>query len=87
MMSEPLQSFLLEYFQRQRPLPGATLADQLGCAYLDAGVINSLGLIDLVTEIESRFNVRFENEDFEDPRFRTVGGLLAILRSKVNGTE
>lgn len=76
------ETFIFEYLQRRQPIPGATRDEQLRCAYLEAGVLDSLGLIDLVTEIESRFGIRFENEDFEDDRFRTVGGLIDMIESK-----
>lgn len=47
--------------------------------YLDAGILNSLGLIMMVEFIEDRFGVRFSAEDLQSYEFQTVDGLAGLV--------
>lgn len=50
--------------------------------YFDAGVIDSFGTIELIEEIETRFDIRFDERDFQDRRFATLGGLAEVILEK-----
>lgn len=53
--------------------------------YLDLGLIDSMGLMELIGAIEEKHGVRFDERHFQDPRFLTMGGLaelVAELRKK-----
>jgi acyl carrier protein len=78
-MSQTVDQFICTYLQRARSIPGETHDARMQCNFLETGLIDSLGVIDLVMAIESEFKISFRNEDFEDPRFPTVGGLIAIV--------
>lgn len=43
---------------------------------LKGGVIQFMGLL------EERFGIRFEDADLESPEFRTLGGLVRMVRRK-----
>ncbi len=51
--------------------------------YVAAGLVDSLSLLRFVLELESTLQVNISNEDILDPRFRTVGGLIDILETKL----
>jgi acyl carrier protein len=82
-MEHTPREFVLAYFSREQPIPGATEQERLQCDYLYAGLLDSLGLIDLVGEIEEKLDVELTQDDFEDARFKTVGGLVDILEQKM----
>lgn len=48
--------------------------------YFEAGWIDSLGIIELVTDLEVHFGLRFEERHFQDRRFATINGLALIVR-------
>ena len=50
--------------------------------YFAKEYIDSFGVITLIAEIEERFNIRFDDLDFQDRRFSTIAGLAEILRAK-----
>lgn len=52
-------------------------ADDLN--YVEAGLVDSFGVIQLVSDIEDCFRVQFDQSDFEDPRFSTVDGLAQLV--------
>jgi acyl carrier protein len=81
-MSQTVRNIVFAELQRTRQIPGDSESARLTCDYLQAGVIDSLGLIDLVTRLESELGIAFTSDEFEDPRFRTVGGLIDIIEHK-----
>ena len=53
--------------------------------YLEKGWIDSLKFISLVTDIELKFSITFSNDMFQNKAFTTIGGLIHIIDSEVNG--
>ena len=47
--------------------------------YLEAGLIDSFGVIEMLAEIEDRFGVALNETHFEDPRFVIMEGLAQIV--------
>lgn len=47
--------------------------------YYGQGVIDSLGIMRLIGDIEEAFGISFTNKDFADPRFETLSGLAEII--------
>jgi acyl carrier protein len=62
----------------------ANLADTeiMGADYFALDYIDSFGVIVLIEDIETTFNIRFAELDFQDRRFSTVEGLAEIVREK-----
>jgi acyl carrier protein len=73
------ENLVRNFFARngQSPLPAGSEA--LGVHYLDDGLIDSLGIITMVSEFESALGVRFSAEDMQSYEFQSVGGLITIL--------
>lgn len=74
---------VLDFFASKGTIPGATEAERLECDYIRAGLVDSVGVISLVLDLESRLGVRLESSDLENPDFKTVGGLIDILSAKL----
>lgn len=51
--------------------------------YVESGLVDSLGLMNLVTELETIFDVELEEDDFMQANFRTIGGLIDIMNEVV----
>jgi D-alanine--poly(phosphoribitol) ligase subunit 2 len=52
---------------------------------IDAGLIDSLGLVTLITEIEQEFNVQLPLDEFEIERFRSAEQIAAYVAANVPG--
>jgi acyl carrier protein len=70
---------VLEFFDSRGGLPGSTEQEKLACAYLDAKVIDSMGIIDMISHFEDSFGIRFEADDMQSEQFQTVGGLVQVI--------
>lgn len=53
-------------------------------SYIDQGLIDSLGLIELIEEVEKRYEIRFNARTFQDRRFVTVDGLSTIIEARLH---
>ena len=71
---------VLTFFSRhgRKALPG-TEADALACSYLDVGIIDSLGIVTMISEFESDLAIHFSAEDLQSYDFQTVGGLIVLI--------
>lgn len=72
-------SWLIGWFEARGPVPGAGLAEKSKVDYFEAGLLDSIGVVDLVSQLEARFGVRFTDRHFQEPRFATLGGLAEIV--------
>jgi D-alanine--poly(phosphoribitol) ligase subunit 2 len=71
--------WLLDWFKQKGEVPGETVEEQLNVNYYDAKLIDSLGVINLVFEVEEQFGITFSQENFQERRFATIGGLGEII--------
>jgi D-alanine--poly(phosphoribitol) ligase subunit 2 len=52
---------------------------------IDAGLIDSLGLVTLITEIEQEFSVQLPLDEFDIERFRSAEQIAAYVGANVPG--
>ena len=76
---------IIEYFTKRgkKLIPVGEEGELMGCHYLDAGIIDSLGLVMMITDFEKNFGIAFLAEDMQSYEFLTVGGLVAIVDRKL----
>ncbi len=51
--------------------------------FITAGIVDSIGIIKFVLELESQFGIEFLDSDIESAQFRTVKGLLEMIGRKM----
>jgi acyl carrier protein len=74
-----VEDWMAQWFARRgNPLPRADhgLAD---IDFLETGLLDSIAMIDLIMDIESRFDIRLTSEMMRDPRFPRTAGLARII--------
>lgn len=76
------KDFVLKYFAKIGEIPGKSEAEKLTYDYVSSQMIDSLGIINLITEAESQLNIQFSSDDLESPEFKTIGGLIKIIDGK-----
>lgn len=83
MKSDDIQNKVIEILEErsEKKIPEK---DCENLRYLDAGIIDSIGLIEFIVNLEETFDVQLDPEDTECDMFRTVGGVARIISMKVN---
>jgi acyl carrier protein len=71
--------WLYDYFSKKDAAPGRPRQELEGLDFFEAALIDSFGLIELITGIESEFNIELRPQDMQDKRFRSIKGLAQII--------
>lgn len=70
---------VLSFFQQKGGIPGGTREEQLSYHYLDEGIVDSMGIVEMVMAFEKGFGIHFSSSDMQSWEFRTVGGLIDLI--------
>ncbi len=82
-MNINVEETVLAILKERGPLP-STAVERANLDYIEAGLVDSLGLMNLVTELETALDIELEEEDFMQDKFRTIGGLIETLQQAVS---
>ena len=77
-MSQDVSTWIVNWFSSRGKLH-SSLNEALPIDYLESGLLTSLEIVELVTEIEDRFGIQFSEAAMQDPRFSTIGGLADLV--------
>jgi D-alanine--poly(phosphoribitol) ligase subunit 2 len=81
-MQDSIRTFVLALLEKKSRLPkGFDDASD----FLKTGIVDSVGIIKFILEIESRFDIEITETDIESDDFRTVRGLVAMIDRKTKG--
>jgi len=76
-----IRQFVLDRLQEEYSLPGDIDLDTFN--YIEAGYIDSMGIIRFTVEIEDAFGITFSDEEITSPSFQTIGTLIDMIGRKV----
>jgi acyl carrier protein len=77
-LNQVVSSWVVEWFSSRGKLR-CGVDEALEIDYLQAGLLTSLEIVELVTELEDRFGVQFSEAEMQDPRFSTIGGIADLI--------
>jgi acyl carrier protein len=79
-LSEEVFSWLFDWFSSRGKIRcGAQEAFAID--YLQSGLLSSLEMVEFVSELEDHFAMQFSEEEMQDPRFSTIGGIAELIAS------
>ena len=78
---------VLAYLENIGKIPGDNEEQKLAFDYLGGGLIDSFGIIEMVTILEGELGIEFTPYDMRSEQFRTVGGLIDIAESLTAGNR
>jgi D-alanine--poly(phosphoribitol) ligase subunit 2 len=73
---------ILHFFASRGTSPVSLDRDAMDVNLLESGVVDSVGILELVLYLEERFDVRFGPEDLESPAFQTMGGIVELIERR-----
>lgn len=79
-MQDNIRPFVLKLLGKKSRLPkDFDDADD----FIKAGIVDSIGIIKFILELESRFNIEITETDIESDGFRSVQGLVTMINRKM----
>lgn len=80
-MQNSIRSFIVELLEKKSSLP-RDFNDTTD--FIKAGIVDSIGIIKFILELESRFDIEITETDIESNEFRSVQGVIAMIKRKMN---
>jgi len=77
--NKKIKDAILKYFSRKGTIPGDNEQQKLEFDYLKYGFIDSMGIVEMISDFEAMFKVSFEQKHFDSPKFSTIKGLVEII--------
>ena len=79
-MKEEVKDWVFDFFEKIKGgIPGTTEEEKSAVDYFSAGLLDSLGVVNLIVGIEEEFQITFGPENMQDPRFCRIGGLVELI--------
>ena len=76
------RDFIIGWFAESSTLSREELEKDLTINYLEAGVIDSFGFLDLISACEEKLGIAFSDDDFSNDKIFTIAGLIDIITEK-----
>jgi len=80
-----IKEFVTEYIQREYTI--ADDVDIMSLNYIEAGYIDSMGLLQFIATLEDEFGITFSDEDMNSPEIKVVGTLIAMIEKKIEAQK
>lgn len=77
-----IKEWLIDWFANHSSLSTAELEDSSKVDYLKQGIIDSFAFVTLISDIDDEYDITFTNEDFLDPRFSNIEGLVEMISER-----
>ena len=83
-MNENIFNFIVLLLEKHGPVPGEDERGKLTYRFLETGHIDSFKLNEFIMEIEDQFNIALIPEDMQSEEFRSIGGLIEIIKNRIH---
>jgi len=74
---------IIKWFEENSELTKTEITQNLEKNYLLLGWIDSLKFVSFVSFLEETFKIRFSNDEFQNPEFSSINGIMAIIKGKL----
>jgi len=77
-----VENWLFDWFEKNTPAKKHEISKKLGENYFENGWLDSLKFIELINDVEQKFEILFSNDEFQNRKFATINGLREIITGK-----
>ena len=79
MKKNEIMDWLGTWFTENSTFEETEIRNVISESYFEKGIIDSFTFIQLISDIETEYQIQFANDQFEDRSFATIEGLTAII--------
>ncbi len=80
-----IEQWVINWFAENADVEKDELINNIESNYFHEGWIDSFKFMSLIEDIEDKFDIAFDNEEFQNRNFAVLKGLIEIISSKLNG--
>ncbi len=80
------ENWIIDWFSKNSEYKRDTIVKNKKENYFNLGYIDSFTFITFLSEIEEKYNIRFNNDQFKDKAFSTIEGLARIVKETAEGS-
>ena len=78
-----IQAWLITWFVEKKGIAVLECRSKLNGSYFDEGWLDSFAFISFILDIETFFNIKFSNDEFQKVEFSTITGLTKIIQESL----
>jgi acyl carrier protein len=82
-LNQDVSNWVVDWF-RSRGKLRANAHEVLQIDYLQSGLLSSLEIVELVSEIEGHFGIQFTEQEMQNSRFPTIGGIAELVAAALD---
>jgi acyl carrier protein len=86
-MNKTIFYFIISLLEKHGPVPGEDEKEKQAYRFLETGHIDSFKLNEFIMEIEDHFDIVLSPEDTQSEEFRSIGGLIEIIKNRINSPQ
>ena len=75
-----VQNWIIEWFVKAGSLDRQKVENSMDKNYIENGLIDSFGFIQLIADVEDTFDLSFEDKDFADETLLTISGICKKIQ-------
>lgn len=77
------KEWIINWFVENGNIEREVVENSMENNYIEAGLIDSFGFIQLVSDVEEGFGISFGDDDFANENIFVIGGLIQIIEDRV----
>lgn len=86
-MNKTIFYFIISLLEKHGSVPGEDEKEKRAYRFLETGHIDSFKLNEFIMEIEDHFAIVLSPEDTQSEEFRSIGGLIEIIKNRINSPQ
>tara|TARA_B110000495_G_C22401860_1_gene256657 strand:+ start:94 stop:354 length:261 start_codon:yes stop_codon:yes gene_type:complete len=83
-MNKTIFDFIISLLEKHGSVPGKDEKEKQAYRFLETGHIDSFKLNEFIMEIEDQFDIVLSPEDTQSEEFRSISGLIEIIKKCIN---
>lgn len=73
------KEWIIDWFKTHSSESADVIEQAIKENYMEIGLIDSFGFVQMLSDIDDEFDVMFVNEDFLNPEFQTIEGIAKMI--------
>lgn len=78
-----IKDWIIDWISKNSNISNEILTTKLKENYLEIGWVDSFQFVSFLTDIEEEFKIKFSSEEFQNPNFSNIEGLVKLIEEKV----